>query len=384
MIHLIAIIEKLDDSYGGPSVSLPELLFHLQNYEDMKVTILSGLKKDEVFNNQTLEKKHVDINFFDVTGPEKLKFSSNFEEKLHSIIKAEGSRPVLYVNNLWNFVAYKSWRYSVKHNLPMVVATRGSLFPWSLSQRFLIKKLAWHLFQEDMLNNCDFIHATSEQEKNAIINLNIKSDVLVSPHGISVPDKPKYDKTYYKKKSFLNPGFKYFLFCSRLHKKKGLEILIDVWKSIYRDHPNWKLIIAGPDPYGYKKLIEKAGLSDFVIQLPLITGLKKEYVFRACSFFVLPSLSENFGVVIAEALSYELPVITTNNTPWQDINSVDCGLCINLTPDNLKSAVERYLSLDCMNLSKQGKKGREHVEKNYSWPIRVRNFKKLLLEKIDD
>lgn len=106
------------------------------------------------------------------------------------------------------------------------------------------------------------------------------------------------------------------LFLSRIHKKKGLINLLQAWAKI--DPKGWLLRLAGPDEAGHLTEILDAirafGLTDSVQYVGSVSGEAKQRFYREADLFVLPSYSENFGVVVAEALAHGLPVITTRGT----------------------------------------------------------------------
>src|SRR6185369_15513882 len=107
------------------------------------------------------------------------------------------------------------------------------------------------------------------------------------------------------------------LFLSRIHPKKGLLNLIEAWARLRPK--NWELCIAGPDETNHlaavMRLLGSFGLERQVRFLGELWGDAKSQAFLDSDLFVLPSFSENFGLVIAEALAHGIPVITTQATP---------------------------------------------------------------------
>ena len=154
-----------------------------------------------------------------------------------------------------------------------------------------------------------------------------------------------------------------------MHPKKGVVELLNSWKKIQTRHSDWELLICGFDENNYKKTIsnkinklnlQRVFLKDFV------TGKEKEKIFYSSDLFILPSHSENFGLSIAEALSYQLPVITTTNTPWKKLNNYQCGWCIKLDEKIIARTLEKAFIMSTKERLSMGKRGRNWMIKDFS------------------
>ena len=97
-----------------------------------------------------------------------------------------------------------------------------------------------------------------------------------------------------------------------------------------------------------------------------VYGEKKWELYRNADVFVLPTYSENFGIVIAEALASGTPVITTKGTPWEELNTVKCGWWTKIGSEPTKKALANFLSLSSYELKRMGINGRILVEEKYS------------------
>ena len=251
----------------------------------------------------------------------------------------------------------------------IVISTLGALEPWALSQRNIKKKIAWHLFQRKILNNVDYIHATSQMESENLINLGIKSPIKVLPHGLEISEnehkfreKPKYKA----------------IFFSRIHQKKGLLELIRSWSKI--DPSNWELDIYGPvsdDNYlrKIKKEIKTYKNSQSIkIFDPVYIKEKKFQILSNSDLFILPSKSENFGMSILEALSLGVPVLTTYSTPWKILNSLNAGFVIEFSEQNILNALNNIIKMKHEELNTVGNNGKEFVKKNYNIKNLIKNY----------
>ena len=112
-------------------------------------------------------------------------------------------------------------------------------------------------------------------------------------------------------------------------------------------------------------MITSKKLQDCVEIIPPVFGKDKHKLYCESSLFVLPTYSENFGMVVAEALACGVPVVTTNGTPWQELNDEKIGWCVDLSEENIENAIRDALSLPAEELFAMGQKGSKHINNNY-------------------
>ena len=337
--------------------------------------IYSTIKSDEE-ENEFIERFSIPWIRCQQNGLAKLKYSRELKNRLDADLTDDD---ILFSNNLWNYPSFLSAQLAQKKNIPHIVSIRGSLYPWSLSQGKLRKKIAWYLFQKRSLQNASLVHVTCEDEYNAVRELGITSPIAIVPHGINYDD---YQSLPEKNEAIehlgLNSDKKYILFMSRLHKKKGLDLLLEVWPELVKEYPRWCLLIVGPDYSNYtdeiSTLAADKNIAGNIKALGMVTGHDKKSVLAASEFFVLPSYTENFGVVIGEALAAGLSAITTTGTPWSEINTHNCGKYITLSKENLLQALQEMMSLDNESLTTMSNNAKALIKNNYSWSAQAVKF----------
>jgi glycosyltransferase involved in cell wall biosynthesis len=167
---------------------------------------------------------------------------------------------------------------------------------------------------------------------------------------------------------------------SRLSPEKGLDLLIPAWADVVKC-PAYKdavLVIAGPDDRGYRKvverLIDKFNISSQTRMMGMIRGQKKLALLRRANVFVLPSYSENFGIVVAEALSCGTPVITTTGTPWQQLQEIDAGRWVPPQQGEIGQALREMLNMPDSQRKAMGQRGMALIKQNYTWDRVVPKF----------
>ena len=354
-MRVINVIHSIDISNGGPSRSITHLI-----QEMLKID-----KKIEIGLETLLSNTPIINSFDDANGDLSLnKFNKLGYSKFLNFNLENSNAEIFHGHALWQMPVYQMAKIAQNKNIPYIITPRGMLEPWSLTQGRFKKQLSLKLFQYNDLEKASCIHATSSMEAENIRALGLKNPIAMIPNGVKIEDFPEKipNKDSFPKK---------ILFLSRIHPKKGIENLIEAWNLIdNKIRGNWKIEIVGNGNEKYiRTLTEKIssyGLNKQIIMMKPVFGEKKIQLFRGATLFVLPSYSENFGIVIAEALACYTPVITTKRTPWGDLNHYNCGWWIDIGVDPLKEALEDALCRPNEDINLMGVNGRKLVIEKYS------------------
>ena len=165
-----------------------------------------------------------------------------------------------------------------------------------------------------------------------------------------------------------------------MHPKKGVMELVEAWGSLVASaewlvRNGWKCelvyTVSGELEKGYeakvKARVKELGLEDKFIFTGALNDDEKWEAYARADLFVLPTYSENFGIVVAEALYAGVPVITTKGTPWQELETESCGWWIDVGEDALADALTKAMALSDDDRDEMGKRGRRLVETKYTW-----------------
>ena len=238
--------------------------------------------------------------------------------------------------------------------------------PWSLDQKKIKKKIAYNLYQKRILNNCSIIHATSKMEATNLKNLNIKTQIEFIPHGTNLKNIP----VDYDLKFKISKNKKILLFLSRFDKKKGVNELLREFSRI--NNKDWILLISSYENAEYLKAKREFAENTNIIFFGESNFEIKEKLYSISDFFILPSYSENFGLVIMEALSYSCPVITSKYTPWRHINN-NSGIIINDIKNELSEALYTIFNLTDKDLL-SFKNNCHYDLKDYLWKKVIKEY----------
>jgi glycosyltransferase involved in cell wall biosynthesis len=236
------------------------------------------------------------------------------------------------------------------------------LSAWAMNYGRLKKRLAWVAYQRRDLNQATAFHATSAEEAEEIRALGFQQPIAVIPNGIDFPSQIDPKPSERQKRTML--------FLSRIHPKKGLLSLVRAWKHA-GPGTDWRLVIAGPDEDGHRSVIEqtvqKLKLQDQVSFPGEIKDDDKWALYSQADVFVLPSFSENFGLVVAESLAAGTPVITTTGTPWRELGEHGCGWQVEPTVEALTAAIQQAVRAPDDALAAMGERGAKWVRRQFQW-----------------
>ena len=343
---------SIDKKGGGPSRSVPILARGLSEV-GVETTLLTGYSSE------------MNTHLLDGTSVEVKTIPQNISIRQLERVLLEGRYDLIHGQNLWIPLYHKMARVARKHGIPYMMTPRGCLEPWCMRQKRLKKLIAFHLYQKKDLQRASCVLATAKMEADNMRALVISTPIAIIPNGIDVSEYPC------RPLSSKNSVRKQIVFLSRIHEKKGIEFLIEAWEQLHRKYSDWNVVIAGNGEEAYiadlKKMIIDKGLDSCIKIIPPVFGEDKRKLYCESALFVLPTFSENFGMVIAEAMSCGVPVITTNGTPWQELNDLKLGWCINLSLDNLAKAISEAIDLGIDSLFEMGLQCSRHIFDTYQY-----------------
>ena len=250
---------------------------------------------------------------------------------------------------------------------PYVITIHGMLDDWSMSVRKGKKRLFLGLYGRSMIENAFAAHCCSEEERRQSAKWYPKGNPVVVPLAV--------DLAPYKVLPGRSPAEQAFpeivgeapliLFLSRLHPVKGVDLLIEA-VGLLRDRKKpCRLVIAGAGDEEHaqflRSIVERLGLWDRVSFLGMVRGVEKVSLYQAADVFVLPSLHENFGFVLPEALAAMTPAVTTRFVGlWDELERGGGVVVADRDPEALAGAIGRLLA-DPASLSRMGESGRQWV-----------------------
>ena len=369
-MNTLAVVAGLSKTGGGTSYSVPlwsNFLAHLK----VQRFLLTIRKKNEPMSD------FVEENIVRLVVLESLSlggWNTDWSPRLGTAIQQicqESHIDLLHGHGVWLPANHTCSKIARDLRLPLVITPHGMLTQWSFHHKHLKKRLAWKIYQKRDLESARVVHVTAMSEGDDLRVLGYKGPLAIISNGVDIPE--------WKEQPRIQKEIRTALFVSRIHPKKGLLNLVDAWSRV--KPKDWRMVVAGPDEGGYSVVVQRAirekGLEDvFSLQGPVFGEDLKE-LYRRADLFILPTFNENFGIAVAEALAFGIPVITTQGTPWGELVEKDCGWWVPVGVEPLIPALKQATESSMERLREMGKRGRKLVEERYTWPVVAQRMKTL-------
>lgn len=284
--------------------------------------------------------------------------SRNLSDELKRIIH---NFDLVHINTIWTWPSHLSVYRAKSAGVPIVISPHGMLYPQALKVSSWKKKFIGRLYVNDDLRNADCLHATSEEEAKYIRDYGLTNPIAIIPNCLDVSKCPHPRTSSNAKRQF---GF-----TGRLNPIKNLDLLLAAWYSLGDITQNSELIIIGDGEQNYVET-----LKDYVRQKRMknitftgfLSGERLHNMVQSLDFQILPSKSENFGMVVPEALICGVPVIASKGTPWSVLDERECGWWVDATIDSLANAIAKAMDTPEEKRIVMGQAGRKLVLDKYS------------------
>jgi len=342
---------------SGVAISVRRLVEELSK-QTIDVYLMSVGKPAKISHNGYID-EHFMHDFATIPVLRSMFFSNNMRQGIKSELL---NASIIHCHGLWQMTnIYGGWYAGVGRIKPLVISPHGMLSPGALQFSKVKKWAFWNAFQHHVAHAASCFHATCEEEYKEIRAYGIKAPVAIIPNGVDLPEW-REKSTFRERRRVISLG--------RIHPKKALDRLVAAWAQLESDFPDWDLVIVGPNQDNYaeklQKQAKKLGLCNFSIFGPVF-GTEKTNLLHSSDIFVLPTLSENFALTVAESLAVGTPVISTKGAPWERLKENECGWWIEHGIEPLVDAMQEAMSMSPERRIEMGKNGRNWMLKDFSW-----------------
>ena len=376
-MNIAFVIPSISERFGGP-VSMVRNVGTLLTGTGNTVSYWAPgteFDKKELTNQES-------ANIFDLSWPRTWYRAKQLGPEL---TKEAHNIDIMHINGFWSHPVFVGHKVARRSSTPFILRPAGSFEPWRLKNtpvKWLKKKIYINSLGKNIIRDAACLHAASEAEARNFRLMGYRGPVTIIPNGIN-PDFFSIGNEEDAEDQWpIIKGRQVVLFMSRLSPEKGLDQLIPAWANIVkrREFRDALLVISGPDDRGYQKtvidMIECFALERNILVTGMVWGQSKVDLYRRADIFVLPSYSENFGIVVIEALACGTPVVTTTGTPWKQLDSFGIGRCVLPTSKSLEEAMLDLLRMSQSERRKMGEAGSQYVHRNFTWE----NASKRLIE----
>lgn len=283
-----------------------------------------------------------------------------------------GGADVVHLHGVWDVPIVRAAAWARRRGVPYIVRPAGMLDIWSLRRSKWKKRIAMALAHRRMLRGAAAIHALNAHECDTIAMLRLGPPIEVIPNGVFLEeiDIPADVPAFRESLRGLD-NRPYVLFLSRLHYKKGLDILAEAWKIVSPKFPDHRLVVAGPKEddavEDFRRRIAQGRAESSVIEAGAVYASRKAAAFRGCACFVLPSRQEGFSVAITEALALGAPVVVSTDCHFPEVTEAGAGIETSLEPASVADGIRRMLADDAFRAA-CGAAGARLVRERFIWP----------------
>jgi len=272
-----------------------------------------------------------------------------------------GHVDLVHAHSLWSLGVLTAGIIVPHRRAALVMSPRGTLAPHALQFAHHKKRMVRSV-QNLGLQRADLLHAASLLEMADFRAAGLRAPIAVIPNGVDVPDLlPPTPPTATRR----------LLFLSRIHPIKGVHELLHAWRSLQHTHPDWSLTIAGAGRAAHVQAVH-ALVRDLHLARTDLPGpafdVDKERLFADSEIVVLPTHTDSFAMVVAEALARARPVVVGTGAPWADVVTHQCGWSTAPAVESLAATLHDAMSCARSDLRAMGQRGRAWMQRDFTWP----------------
>lgn len=345
MIRSLEVLCHLDVRFGGVASTVPRMTEALKATGACSPRLLAFVKPAE--RTGTEEVVALPHNVLSALG-----------RGSRAIVEAVRDAGVVHVHGLWHPALLYTAFTALRERRPLIVSPHGMLDAWALRHKAFKKRLMSSLWQRRMLSSASCVRALTQQEKQDAEQYSSCKRVEVIPNG--VPRPPVDSQLSFRPE--LVKGRRLVTFLGRLHRKKGVEMLLTVWPDICAVFPDALLVLAGPDEEG----LARATLPPGCVALGSVTPAERWSLLSATTLFVLPSYSEGFSIAVLEALASGCPVLISEQCNFPEVAAARAGVVITPETSTLREGLIALLRMEPAVLRAWGQRGKKLAESRYS------------------
>jgi glycosyltransferase involved in cell wall biosynthesis len=311
MAKILHVIPDATVNYGGPASAMSNIMSLLQSMGHA-------------------------VEALSVAGPAQLmpmpgschRFPSSFPSRFRNSRAATSwfsdccwQFDLVWFHSVWSGINIRLARVLRKNKRRYIVVPHGSLDPFDLRKKAVAKKFLGPLLIRSYLQNSAAVICSAQRESDCLVTYGARCNVTTLPWPVP-SHSARHQRVEARKHLGLNNSEFVVLSLGRIDPVKGFPILLQAIQMLAQSGIRTRLLIAGPDSRGYsavvRQMVEKLNLGKIVTFLLPVVGDEKKKLMQAADTFALPSLHENFGMAIIEAMQQGLPCVISNNVYISD------------------------------------------------------------------
>lgn len=372
-MRILNVIGWLAPRYGGTTEVVSESCGWLtaRGHEvEVITTNVDGRAVLEVPIKRALDWAGVTATFHPLSSPRKFLTSWSLLADLRQRLS---QFDIVHIHSLYRFHTIAAATVARRRQVPYVIQAHGSLNPWYRRHRWRAKNAYHFLVEDSNIQGADAVLCTSTLEEQSIRNLGYTVPTWVIPNGVDAEAlRAPSDVNGVLARAGVDSRARLVTFLGRISATKGVDLLVSSFREIASTFSNAHLVVAGPDDEGLGKTlaqgIDAKGLTKRVSFVGNVSGSEKRALLNRSDVFVLPSVSESFGIAVAEAMAVGCPVVVSSHVALQDaVHSAGAGLIVDRDPAEVARAVGTILA-NPRAAAAMGRAGMRVVDQQFTWP----------------
>ena len=370
VMRILQIVPSIALVYGGPS-QMVRGLSAWQAAAGAQVTVLTtNLNGDrgeaplDVPVDHGVQEEGYEVHYFPCIPIHRYKFSWPL---LVWLWRHGREYDIAHIHALFSPISTLAALICRLIGLPYWLRPLGTLDPMDLKKKWWLKKVYGWVLERFNIAGAAALHFTSEEEARISERFGTKTEALVIPAGVVLPEQVRDRRED-------SPEIPLLLYMSRIAPKKGLDLLLPALELLAEEGVPFRFVLAGSNPQDpvYEQTIDQQVLKspwlrDRTQITGFISGQRKRELLERADVFVLPSYYENFGMAVAEAMAVGMPVVISRGVHiWPTVAEAEAGWICDRDQETLVVALREALTQSDLRITR-GENARQCAADNYRW-----------------
>ena len=345
-VRSLHIVPSLDRGQGGLASAALGVCQQLAAQGHPVEMVTSHSSADHI-EHVAIEYPDVRVHYLPRTFPQRF---SNCASLPDWLVANRERFDIVEIHGVFMFLVFNAAAKLARLGIPYLVRPHGSLCPFDLRKKKQLKKIIGPWLTRGMLQRSAGVVSACNRESELLVLYGAQPARYVVPLPVPMVAQVSDEAAAgFRAKHGIPPGAFVVLFLSRLHHEKGLDFLIPALASLKQEFPNLWLVVAGGGKAAFvesvREEVANRGMSAWTVFPGFVSGAEKMAAFRASDLFALPSQSENFGIVVVEAMQCGLPtLISTGVYIHREIAAKEAAVVCEPSMESCRSALRSMLS----------------------------------------
>ncbi|HEX5358617.1 MAG TPA: glycosyltransferase [Candidatus Nitrosotalea sp.] len=331
---------------------------------------------------KTIQFRGIPVHVFHSITPRFGMYCLSIKKDIEKII---GKYDVIHICSWYSHIGMSFAEMAHKYGIPFIVSPWGSLQPEARSLKKNMKVFADTKFTKKLVPHAYF-HSVGKSETEALVKICANPEKIFHiDHPVDLEDFIVKKKTEIDKKIDFDPKNRYVLYLSRINKKKGLELLLNSFKRVWRIDKNIILIIAGSGEDEYvkeiKRLVSSLGISEAVKFTGLVSADEKLELLELASIFALTSHSDVHPIAVQEALTMGVPVVITRICDYPEVEEFEAGILVDENEQSIADVISSLVN-DKSRLSQMSSNAKKLISERFLLGNQVKKHEEMYIDAI--